>query len=91
MSRKWCLLTALLVGFALVVGACSGDPERGDALLPLGSNERCEANQAAGKLIFLSGFDFAAAAGIIAIVAAEAEGFFDEMCLDVQLQSGLAR
>ena len=90
MSRKWCFLIAPVLGFALVVGACAGDPERVDALPPLGSDERCEANQAAGKLIFLSGFDFAAAAGILDIVAAEAEGYFDEMCLDVQLQSGLS-
>ena len=90
MSRKWRLLTTPLLGFALVVGACGGDPERGDVLPPIGSDERCEANQAAGKLIFLSGFDFAAAAGILDVVAAEAEGFFDEMCLDVQLQSGLS-
>jgi len=61
-----------------------------DALPPIGSAERCEANQAAGELIFLSGFDFAAAAGILDIVAAEAEGYFDEMCLDVEVRSGLS-
>ena len=41
----------------------------GLALFP--SPERCEANRAAGKLIFMTGFDFAAAAGIIEVITAD--------------------
>ena len=61
-----------------------------DGLPAIGTPERCEANRAAGTLTFMTGFDFAAAAGIVEVVAAEAEGYFDEMCLDVELQAGFA-
>ena len=61
-----------------------------DGLPAFGTPERCEANRAAGKLNFMTGFDFAAAAGIIEFIVAEDEGFFDDMCLDVEIQPGFA-
>lgn len=47
---------------------------------------RCEANRAAGTITYLSGFDFAATASIIDVVMAEDRGYFDDLCLDVDLQ-----
>ena len=61
-----------------------------DGLPAFGTPERCEANRAAGKMIFMTGFDFAAAAGIIENVVAKDEGYFDDMCLDVEIQPGFA-
>ena len=61
-----------------------------DGLPAFGTPERCEANRAAGKLIFMTGFDLAAAAGIIEVVVAEDKGYFDDMCLDVEIQPGFA-
>ncbi len=61
-----------------------------DELPAFGTPERCEANRAAGTLTFMTGFDFAAAAGIIDVIVAEDEGFFDDMCLDVEIQPGFA-
>ena len=52
--------------------------------------ERCEANEAAGTITFVSSFDFAAAASILDVIVAEAEGYFDEVCLDVEIQPGFA-
>lgn len=67
------------------------EPAVGPEGLPaLGTAQRCEANRAAGKLTFMTGFDYAAAAGIVETVVAKAEGYFDEMCLDVELQPGFA-
>jgi hypothetical protein len=48
--------------------------------------ERCEANRAAGTITYLSSFDFAAAASIVDVVVADANGYFEEMCLDVELR-----
>ena len=63
----------------------------GDDGLPVfPSEERCQANRDAGKLIFMTGFDFAAAAGILEVIAAAGEGYYEEMCLEVELQSGLS-
>ena len=47
---------------------------------------RCEANRDAGKITYLSGFDFAATASIIDVVMADEKGYFDDLCLDVELQ-----
>ena len=52
--------------------------------------ERCAANQAAGTITYLSGFDFAATASIIDVVVAEQAGYFDDVCLDVELQSSFS-
>lgn len=46
--------------------------------------ERCAANRAAGTIAYNSGFDYAAAASIIEVLVAEAAGYYDEMCLDVE-------
>ena len=51
---------------------------------------RCEQNKAAGKIRYLSGFDFAATASIIDVVMAEQRGYFDDLCLDVELQPGFS-
>lgn len=48
--------------------------------------DRCAANEAAGTITYLSGFDFAATAGILDVVMAEQQGYFDALCLDVELQ-----
>jgi len=50
--------------------------------------DRCAANQAAGKITYLSGFDFAAAASILEVVVADAKGYYEQMCLDVELVAG---
>ena len=50
------------------------------------SPERCEANKAAGTITYLSGFDFSASASIVEVIVAEDKGYFDDMCLDVELK-----
>lgn len=47
---------------------------------------RCEANRDAGTITYLSGFDFTASASIIDVQVAEAMGYYDELCLDVELR-----
>ncbi len=48
--------------------------------------ERCEANRAAGTITYLSSFDFAATASIVDVVVADAKGYFEDLCLDVELK-----
>ena len=50
------------------------------------SDARCAENKAAGKITYLSSFDFAAAASIIDVVVAKDKGYFDKMCLTVDLK-----
>ena len=47
---------------------------------------RCDQNKKAGKITYLTGFDFAAAASITEVVVAKKKGYFDKMCLDVELK-----
>jgi len=46
---------------------------------------RCEANQAAGTISYLTGFDYAATASIIDVLVADHNGYYDELCLDVDI------
>lgn len=46
---------------------------------------RCAQNQAAGTITYLTGFDFAAAASIVDVIVAADKGYYDELCLDVEI------
>lgn len=49
-------------------------------------DDRCAANEAAGTITYLTGFDFAATASIVDVIVADANGYYDTMCLDVDIQ-----
>lgn len=49
---------------------------------------RCEANRAAGKITYLTGFDFAATASIVDVLVAQDKGYYDDLCLDVEVLPG---
>jgi ABC-type nitrate/sulfonate/bicarbonate transport system substrate-binding protein len=74
--------TDAAAGTDVPAGTGSGD----EPLLPTVDPERCAANQEAGAITYLSGFDFAAAASIIDVIVAEQSGYFDDLCLDVELK-----
>lgn len=52
--------------------------------------ERCAANQEAGTITYLSGFDFAATASIVEVLVAEQKGYFDDLCLDVEVRASFS-
>lgn len=82
---------SLLTIAVLVAAGCSSDDgatSSGDG--PADDADRCAANEAAGTITFISSFDYAAAVSILDVVSAEAEGYFDEVCLDVELAAGFA-
>jgi ABC-type nitrate/sulfonate/bicarbonate transport system substrate-binding protein len=100
-SRPRLAAIAVAVVAALAVAACGADnsPNSADDK-PSGlvgtvttagiSADRCAANHAAGKITYLSGFDFAASASIVEVVVAKQKGYFDKMCLDVDLKSSFS-
>jgi NitT/TauT family transport system substrate-binding protein len=47
--------------------------------------DRCEANRAAGTITYLTGFDYAASASMIEVMVAEEKGYFEDVCLDVEI------
>ena len=85
---------------ALVITACGDDSDTDDGGVagdvpavesgePI-PDERCEANRAAGTITYLSSFDFAAAASIVEVLVAEERGYFDELCLDVDIRASFS-
>ena len=48
--------------------------------------DRCTANKAAGKITYLSSYDFSASASIVDVLVAKQKGYFDAMCLDVTVK-----
>lgn len=86
------------VAAVLCVGLAACAKDRATAPAGVGSVEageafpadRCTANRNAGTITFLTSFDYAAAASIIDVVAAESQGYFEDVCLDVKLQSGFS-
>lgn len=52
--------------------------------------ERCETNRAAGTITYASSFDFAAAASIVDVIVAKEKGYFDALCLDVEMVPGFS-
>jgi NitT/TauT family transport system substrate-binding protein len=97
-GRVWILLSALLV----VAAACSDTATTdagGSATTTAGAtttapeltgDAACAANKAAGKITYVSGFDYAASPAILDIVVAKAKGYFDQLCLDVDVVPGFA-
>lgn len=47
--------------------------------------ERCTANQEAGTITYLSSYDFAASASIVDVLVAAEKGYYEELCLDVEI------
>ena len=52
--------------------------------------DRCEANKSAGTINYLSSFDFAASASIVDVLVAEQKGYFDDLCLDVNVKASFS-
>ncbi len=82
---------ATLIPLVLTAVACGDDSNYdagGVAAVEAGESfpaERCAANEAAGPIKYLTGFDFAAAASILEVVVAESRGYYEDLCLDVEL------
>lgn len=79
----------------VTVAGCGDDSDESPAAAPSESAgtsvaeispERCQANRDAGTITFLTGFDFAATAGGIEFIVADERGYFDDLCLDVEIR-----
>lgn len=103
-TRRWAglvLAVALVAaacgddGEGATVGGGATTEAGGEAVTAAGEaegfpEERCQANRDAGEIVFVTSFDYSAAASIIDVVVADEQGFFQDVCLDVELQSGFS-
>lgn len=91
-------LVALSVAALMVLASCGDDDgsavddnnRTDEAVLAQVDPERCEANRAAGRITYSTGFDFGAAVSILDIVAAADQGYYADLCLDVHVQPGFS-
>jgi ABC-type nitrate/sulfonate/bicarbonate transport system substrate-binding protein len=54
------------------------------------TDERCETNRDAGTITYLTGFGYAAAASMVDVFVAEQAGYYDDLCLDVDVVSSFS-
>lgn len=95
-KRTGCLVFAL-AGVAAAGSSCAEGPARSDSGLPPAvvagqafPPQRCDDNRAVGKIVYLSGFDFAAAASVVDVLVADRKGYFEALCLDVEIRSSFS-
>lgn len=91
--------SAALAAVALtagVAGCGSGSSDKspagsGGSASPAGSAisaKRCAENKAAGKITYLSGYQYQSSVSILEYIAAAKLGYFKDLCLDVALKPG---
>lgn len=93
-------LTALALTAPIALGACGSDDSSaasstGDRVSAVVAGEefpddRCTANEASGTITYLTGFDYAATASIVDVIVADANGYYDDMCLDVEITASFS-
>jgi len=74
------ILAALIMA---VVPASAADP----APSPLISKARCERNRAVGTITYISGYGYSASAGQLDVFLAKELGYFDALCLKVDINA----
>ncbi|QEO14930.1 ABC transporter substrate-binding protein [Agromyces intestinalis] len=92
MSQRSALRSAVaLAGLGATLAALTGCAAAAEPATAVGgaiSAERCAENQAAGTITYLTGYQYQASASILEILAAEQLGYFDDVCIDLEIQPG---
>src|SRR5690625_5105909 len=73
---------------ALTLSACSSDESEDTETATIIDEERCEANAELGTLTYVTGYHYQASVTQMEVIAADALGFFDAVCLDIEIQPG---
>lgn len=84
------LSVALLLTTALALSACTttgGDTPSADYPDALISQQDCDRNAAAGTITYISGYGYSASAGQLDVFLADELGYFDDLCLDVEINA----
>ncbi len=63
-------------------GADTGEITAGEPM----PADRCAANEAAGPITYLTSFDFSATGTIVDVLVADERGYYEDLCLDVDVE-----
>ena len=78
-------ICAVVAAIPTLVGAGGTTPPGSSSAEQWFTEERCAQNRDAGTITYLTGFDYAAAASMVDVFVAEEQGYYDELCLDVDV------
>ncbi len=89
------LRVVALVAGALVLAACGGGGSTSSSSAASSSgagsslidSARCERNRAAGTITYISGYGYSASAGQLDVFVAKQLGYFDQLCLKVEINA----
>ncbi|MBV0895617.1 ABC transporter substrate-binding protein [Microbacterium sp. NC79] len=84
--RRVATLTSVFAA-SLLLAACAGTPADTEKPDAGSSSDFCERNQAAGKITYISGYGYSASAAQLEVFLAEELGYFDDLCLDVEINA----
>ena len=79
------LATIALLTSACGAGAQSDEADRTTVVI---DEERCRTNSELGTLTYITGYHYQASVTQLEVIAADALGFFDAVCLDIEIQPG---
>lgn len=91
MTSRTARLAVLATGLAalLALTACSsGSADASSTTGSAVSADRCAENEEAGTVTYLTGYQYQASASILEVLAAEELGYFDDLCIDLEIQPG---
>jgi len=89
MATSGLALALLATACAPVVPSATTATTAGPARTTLTGQARCDANRRAGHILFLTGFGFFPSVSVLDVITAKEKGYFDDMCLDVEIQPSL--
>ena len=84
------LATLALAGCSTAAPTEPTTPAEAGGMAPSGliTQERCDANAAAGKVTFLTSYMYLASVGIADVVTAKDLGYFEDLCIDLEIMPG---
>ncbi|ASU60801.1 ABC transporter substrate-binding protein [Nocardiopsis dassonvillei] len=88
--RRRSLAAVAAASVLLLTAACSGgeSAEEDPQVATVIDEERCQTNRDAGTITYITGYQYQASVSILEAVAADALGYFEAVCLDVEIQPG---
>ena len=84
--RRVATLTSVFAA-SLLLAACAGTPADTPSAGAESSSDFCERNKAAGTITYISGYGYSASAAQLEVFLAEELGYFDDLCLDVEINA----
>lgn len=85
-KRSFTAVAGSLAGLLLLAACSDSDSDKPDVEVAV-DDETCKRNEDAGTITYISGYGYSASAGQMDVFIADELGYFDELCLDVDINA----